>query len=174
MDFYGLSPPADRMGTTLRRSRPSINSVSRHCGLYLALVTRAIVNSRDAALVAGSMVQDFLDHMRRNSKVGHACGDLLVGFDLLQDCRLRAALRDLLHVGLINEPLRSSGDIQKPLDGFAGVPGGGQRVDRTRGTGPQDNPFSRSTSIGRAFERGKQGRNISFCQIEGRFSVVSE
>ena len=65
-DQLSLLAPLDQRG--------DVTIPRRHGGLYLALVSRAIINSRDAAAVAGSMVEDFLDHMRRDSEVRHARG----------------------------------------------------------------------------------------------------
>jgi hypothetical protein len=52
-DHLPLLAPLDQRG--------DVTIPYRHRGLYLALVSRAVVNSRDAAAVAGLMVQDFLD-----------------------------------------------------------------------------------------------------------------
>ena len=65
-DHLSLLAPLDQ--------RSDVTIPRRHGGLYLALVSRAIVNSRDPAAVAGSMVQEFLDHMRHDAEIGQPGG----------------------------------------------------------------------------------------------------
>src|SRR5262245_50574174 len=51
--------------------RAQVVMPQRQRGAHFALIAGPIVDARDAALVPADVVQDGLDHMRRNADVGH-------------------------------------------------------------------------------------------------------